>query len=344
MQPKGTTMASDVDMKAITSGLETATRVMHDASKFGLEIAGDFDRIYLVGCGAPNRVMLGLEYWIEHFSPSLEVRRYFPAEFVALNPARLNTRTLVLLGSKSGTTPETVAAADFLKDRPCTTVGVTQTQEKPLAKAVDHPFLMGQTNQAHTGMFMIMQALVGGLIAAKDNWPLHGKLMQSLAALPQAMAEEQARNDARAAEEARIYNQDRILYHVASGPMFNTAYVFAVCLLMEMQWMHSYPVEAAEFFHGPFEIVDQDIPLVLMLGEDPSRPLMERVVRFCKKYTERLVIYDSKDFEMKGVDSEIRPIVAPFIMESVLMRIAEHLAVWHNQPLSTRRYMWKTEY
>jgi len=337
-------MATDVDTNAIISGLTMSAQVMHEASAFGLKAAGDFDRIYLVGCGAPNRVMLGLEYWIEHFSPSLEVRRYFPAEFVTLNPARLDARTLVLLGSKSGTTPETVAAADFLKDQPCTTVGVTQTQDKPLAKAVEHPFLMGETSEAHSGMFMIMQALVGGLMAGKDKWPLHDILMQSLTALPQAMAETHMRNDARATEEARIYNEDRTIYHVASGPMFSTAYVFGVCVLMEMQWMHSYPIEAAEFFHGPFEIVDQNIPLVLMLGEDPSRPLMERVVRFCKKYTERLMIYDSKDFEMKGIAPEIRPIVAPLILDSALARIAEHLAVWHNHPLSTRRYMWKTEY
>src|SRR4030095_6047527 len=122
----------------------------------------------------------------------------------------------------------------------------------------------------------------------------------ALAPRTQPGAKTAAANDRRAAEEARLYKDDRILYHVASGPMFTTAYVFGVCILMEMQWMHSMPLEAAEFFHGPFEIVDQTTPLVLLLGEDPSRPLMERVDRFCKKYTERLVTYDSRDFAMPG--------------------------------------------
>lgn len=337
-------MATDVDKKAIVDGLAVAAKVMVKAAELGEKLADKIDRIYLVGCGAPNRIMLGLEYWIQHYSPSIEVRRYFPAEFMAQSPAKLDKRTVVLLGSKSGTTPETVAAAQFLKDKPCITVGVTQTEDLPLAKAVQHPFLMSETNESHTGMFMIMQAFVGGLLAGKDKWPLQAKLMKSLANLPQAMADTQQGNDKRAAEEARLYKDDRILYEVASGPMFNTAYVFGVCILMEMQWMHSYPIEAAEFFHGPFEIVDQNTPMVLMLGEDPSRPLMERVVRFCKKYTERLVIYDSKDFEMKGIDPAVRAIVAPYIMEAALLRIAQRLAVWHNQPLSTRRYMWKTEY
>ncbi|MCC7482870.1 MAG: SIS domain-containing protein [Hyphomicrobiales bacterium] len=337
-------MATDVDKKAIVGALAESSRVMKDAAKLGQSFAGKIDKVYLVGCGAPNRIMLGLEYWLQHYSPTLEVRRYFPAEFVTQNPARFDDRTLVLLGSKSGTTPETVQAAEFVKGRPCVTVAVTQTADLPLAKAVQNPLLMGVTEQSHTGMFMIMQAFIGGLMAGKDKWPLFDKLMKSLEALPEAMADTQISVEKRAAEEARLLKDDRILYHVASGPMFNTAYVIGVCVLMEMQWMHSVPLEAAEFFHGPFEIVDQNTPLVLMLGEDPSRPLMDRVVRFCKKYTERLFIYDSRDFEMKGIDPAIRPIMAPYIIEAALYRIAVRLAVWHNQPLSTRRYMWKTEY
>ncbi len=256
----------------------------------------------------------------------------------------MDGRTLVLLGSKSGTTQETVAAAEFLRDQPAITVGVTQTEDKPLAHAAHHALLMGETTQAHSGMFMIMQALMGGLWAERDDWKFEEQLLSSLEALPSVLANTQVNNDDRAAEDARIYKDDRIIYHVASGPMFSTAYVFGVCVLMEMQWMHSYPIEAAEFFHGPFEIVDKDTPLVLLLGEDPSRPLMERVERFCKKYTERLIVYDSRDFEMPGIAEDMRAIVAPYVLQAALQRMAERLAVWHAQPLSTRRYMWKTEY
>ena len=102
--------------------------------------------------------------------------------------------------------------------------------------------------------------------------------------------------------------------------------------------------EAAEFFHGPFEVLDQNTPVFLFKGEDASRPIVERVERFCKKYTERLVVYDSKDYEMKGIDPEVRAIVAPMILSSAVDRFPQHLSVWHNHPLSTRRYMWKFEY
>ncbi len=337
-------MATDVNKQAILKGYADVVAGLDAAAQLGRKLSNGIDRIYFVACGGPNRLMLTLQYWIEHYSTSLEVRRYFPAEFMTQNPARFDERTLIVLGSKSGTTPETLEAANFIKDRGCPTVAITSAADLPLAKAVQHVLLTGPADGATAAQFMLLQAFVGGLLAEKDNWPLFEKLMSSLRHMPQVMADTAEFADRRAAEDARLLKDDRILYHLAAGPVFSTAYVIGVCVLMEMQWMHSVALEAAEFFHGPFEIVDQNTPLILMKGEDPSRPLMDRVERFCKKYTERVFIYDSKDYEMKGIDPEIRPIVAPYVLQAALRRICERLAVWHNHPLSTRRYMWKTEY
>ena len=342
-------MAPDVDTIAVDTGaivgaLETATAGLPDAMAFGRSLGPQIDRVHFVACGSSNRAMLGLQYWIERLSPSIEVRRYFPAEYMAQDPRRLDQRTLVLLASKSGTTPETVAAAEFLRARPCRTVAFTQGADSPLARAAQTRFLTGPSSESFVAIFMLMQSLVGGLLAAKDGWEEADALLASLAALPGAIAASASESDARAAAEAERLRNDRIIYHVASGPGFTTAYVFGVCVLMEMLWLHSYPIEAAEFFHGPFEIVDNATPLILLLGEDPSRPLMERVVRFCRRYSNRLVVYDSRDFAMPGIAPAIRPIVAPYVQQAALKRIAAHLSVWHSQPLTTRRYMWKTEY
>jgi fructoselysine 6-phosphate deglycase len=341
---KSIRMAEDVDRTGIVQGLQQAVATLPDGFALGRSLARGIDRIYLVAHGSANRAMLGLAYWIEHFSPTLEVRRYFPSEFVAQQPAKLDTRTLVLLASKSGTTPETVASAEFLRDKPCQTIAFTLTGDRKLACLAQAALLTGETPESFVALYMLMQAVIGGVLDGRGEWKLSDKLLASLARLPEAIADAAASNDARATADARIYRDDRILYQVASGPGFTTAYVFGVCILMEMLWLHSYPIEAAEFFHGPFEVVDRNTPLILILGEDPSRPLMERVVRFCKKYTERLMIYDSRDFAMPGIDAAIRPIVAPYLLQAALKRFAARLSVWHGQPLTTRRYMWKTEY
>ena len=337
-------MSITFDRMGIEASFTRTRGELPSALALGEALAGEIDRIYFVACGSANRAMLGLAYWIERTSPRLEVRRYFPAEFMALNPARLDGRTLVVLASKSGTTPETVAAAHFLKDRPCRVVAFSQFGDRPLAQAVERTFLVGDTPESFTAMFMLMQAMVGGILKAGDGWALADKLMTSLDALPGAVCDAALQNEDRAARDALTYREDRHFYHVAAGPCFTTAYVFGVCILMEMLWLHSYPIEAAEFFHGPFEIVDKSTPLILLTGEDPSRPLMERVSRFCDTYAGRVMPYDSRDYAMPGIAPEIRPIVAPYILQAALKRLSVHLSVLHDQPLSTRRYMWKVPY
>ncbi|ADV65742.1 SIS domain-containing protein [Deinococcus maricopensis] len=335
--------AAPVNHDRIIEGLHGALQAKTLAAQLGQELAQQVDRIYFIGCGAPNRVMLTLEYWMDHAHTSFQVKRYFPAEFMTLEP-HLDERTLVILGSKSGTTQETVEAARYLQNKPCLTVAVTSTEHAPLAQAAQRTLLMGDTEQAHTGMFIVLQALVGGLMHARDGWPHLQNLLTSLDALPEVLVESAQLNDERGRQDADTYQHDKVLYHIASGPVFATAYVFGVCMLMEMQWMHSIPIEAAEWFHGPFEILDATTPVMLLLGEDPSRPLMERAVTFCRKYTDRLMIYDARDYPMTGIHPDIRPIVAPFVLQAALNRFAEHLSERHNHHLDTRRYMWVTEY
>lgn len=337
-------MASVITRDQTIDTLNSAVSKLPEAFAFGESLADTIDRVYFVAHGSGNRAMMGIGYWIEHYSPSIEVRRYFPSEFMTQDPPRLDERTLVLLSSKSGTTPETVAAAEWLKDKPCKAVAFTMNEESPLARAAPKAFVTGDTSESLIGLFMLMQSVIGGLMKARDGWSLGDELLSSLAALPAVIAETAIANDARGLELAKTYRQDERIYHVASGPCFMNAYVFGVCVLMEMLWLHSYPIEAAEFFHGPFEIVDEHTPFFLIVGEDPSRPLMERVLRFCEKNARRVEIFDSRDYPMPGIAPIIRPIVAPYVIQSALKRVSEHLSDLRGQPLSTRRYMWKSEY
>ncbi|MFZ5822284.1 MAG: SIS domain-containing protein [Chloroflexota bacterium] len=338
-------MAIEIDRKAFVQGLDKAISEKDRAFSLGVELARQgIKRVFLVGCGAPNREMGAIKYWLDRDSKILETYLYFPAEFINQSPAKLGADSLVVLASHSGTTPEVVQAAEFLKDFPCKVAAVTQFEDSPLAKAVKNTFVYGKSDQGYYAKFIILMGLIAGVMKEVEGWKIADTIASSLNALPSALVDTAEANDKRAIEEARLYKDDDFMMIMGSGPNYSTAYVFGACVLMEMQWMHTFTGEAAEFFHGPFEVVDQNTPVVVFLGEDPSRPVSERVIRFCKKFTERLMVYDSKDFEMKGIAPEVRPIFAPFILEAAVGRVSEHLAVWHNHPLSTRRYMWKFEY
>ncbi len=337
-------MPTPFDAEGFERSLDGAVLEVERAADFGRKIAPGIDRIYFIAPGAPNRIMQGLRYWIETFSATLEVRCYYPAEFMAMNPPRLDERTLVVLASKSGRTMESVAVAQFLQSKPCQSVVVTQAADRPIAQYVETQFLIGETSEPFYGVFMILQALIGGILAGRDNWSLLAPLVSSLKALPLVLARTVDAQDARAAAVAEIYKNDRVLYLLGAGPVFTLTYYVGVCILQESQWMHCLPVEAAELFHGPFEAIDEKIPVLLMLGEDASRPLMERATAFCQRYTPRTIIYDSRELDMPGVEDAVRPVLAPYVLGIAVERIAAHLADLHGQPLTTTRYMGKVPY
>lgn len=338
-------MATDFNRKEFLAGLVQAVKVKDEAFSAGEELAkSGIKNIFLVGCGAPNREMGAIKYFLDRDAKKLETYLYFPAEFVNQPPAKLGAESLVVLASHSGTTPEMIQAAEFVKKYNCKTVGVTQLAESPLAKNVQRVFLYGKSDSGYSAKFIILLAFLAGVMKGIEGWALADKVKNSLSALPDVLADAVEQSESRASEEARLYKDDDFMMIMGSGPNYATAYTFGICVLMEMQWMHTHVGEAAEFFHGPFEVLDQNTPVFLFKGEDGSRPLVDRVERFCKKYTERLVIYDSKDYAMKGIDPEVRAIVAPMVLSSAVDRFSQHLAVWHNHPLSTRRYMWKSEY
>lgn len=338
-------MAQDFNRKEFLDSLTQSLKVKDEAGKLGTELAKNgIKNVFLVGCGAPNREMGAIKYFLDRDAEKLETHLYFPAEFINLAPVKLGPDSLIVLATHSGTTPEMIQAAEFVKQYNCMTVGITQFADSPLAKNVQQPLIYGKSKQGYSSKFIIILALMASIMKEMEGWKLADKIMKSLEALPDALADTVESSDQRGSEEARLFKDDDFMMIMGSGPNYSTAYSFGICVLMEMQWMHTYVGEAAEFFHGPFEVLDQNTPVFLFKGEDASRPIVERVERFCKKYSERLVIYDSKDYEMKGIDPEVRAIVSPMILSSAADRFAEHLSIWRNHPLSTRRYMWKSEY
>lgn len=329
-----------------TDEFSGALQILVDAENEGKKAAQNgFDQLIFVGCGAPCQMMKAVNYWVDRFCSTISARTYHAGEFVHLDPAALNERTVVLLGSHSGTTREVVGAAEFLKGKPCKMFAFTRKADSPLASAVGRVFAYGETKQGYFSSLMLTLAYTSGFLsAAEKRWPDHREVMSSLRHLPGALADAKFKAAEKGSTAAKKLKGEGFVYFIGSGPMFTTAYIFAACFLMEMQWMHAFPLSAAEFFHGPFEVFDKETPVVLMLGEDPSRPEAERVLAFCRKYLSEPIIYDARDYEMPGISNEVRAMLAPFILDSAMTNLVEQLADLNDHPLTIRRYMGKVDY
>ena len=67
--------------------------------------------VFLVGCGGSLSAMYGAQYFIESSLGSLATSLLTSSEFTCRRPPRLSHDSLVVLGSRSGETPETIEAA-----------------------------------------------------------------------------------------------------------------------------------------------------------------------------------------------------------------------------------------
>ncbi len=302
-------------------------------------------KIFFVACGAPHHLFLSLEYWAAKVATQLTFHRYFPAELIQHDPALLDADSLVIFGSHSGTTQETVAAANFIQQTSAQSLAFTQSASSPLGTAVDHTIAYGDTEQGYFSAFILAFAFLSAFLSSREPaWTLHRPLMDSLHSLPHALAEAKEMKQAEAMIQAQQLSETQQLYVLGSGPMYCTAYVFANCFLMEMQWMHAHALQAAEFFHGPFEVVEPSTPLLLLIGEDPSRTIAERVHQFTRQYSQHTIVYDAQEFPMTGIAPEIRPMVAPMIVDAAMTNLVEALAVLRGHPMTKRRYMGKVRY
>ncbi|WP_026568231.1 SIS domain-containing protein [Bacillus sp. UNC41MFS5] len=304
------------------------------------------NHVYFVACGGSSAIMYPNKYIMDREAINLTSDVYSSNEFIHRNPRKLGENSLVVLCSMSGTTPETVKAATFAREKGALTVGFTNEPTSPLAQESEFvvKYEWGTDSIAFNTNLGLLYQLTAGVLNVVEGNDKFDKMINSLNNL-QAVFEKAAQQYTSQAQQfGQQYKDEKVIYTMASGANYGIAYSYAICILMEMQWIHSNAVHSGEYFHGPFEIIDKDVPFIILLGLDETRPLDERALDFSKKYGEKLVVLDAKDLDLTGIDEELKGYIAPLVLNHVLRRYAEQLAEARNHPLSKRRYMWQVEY
>ena len=117
-----------------------------------------------------------------------------------------------------------------------------------------------------------------------------------------------------------------------------------MCIMEEMQWMPTRPISAANFFHGTLEVIERDVPVMLIKGEDKTRALMDRVEKFVNTISACVTVFDTKEYELKGISEEFRWLLSPLVARSSFQRVSVHLEHNRRHPLGIRRYYRRLEY
>lgn len=302
--------------------------------------------IFFVACGGSYAHMLSNEYAVEREAKLIVGNALNSAEFKARAPRRLGKNSVVIACSHSGTTPETVEAVKIARDAGALTISLTHVLGSPLDRAseftvsyVHAPLTMSPIHSA-----AVLARLTFGVLKIREGNTKADAFDKSLPALPALVDDVISKRCAKISDFAEAHKRANIIYTMASGANYGIAYSYAICIFQEMQWIHSAAIHAGEYFHGPFEVTDFDVPFVQLMGLGPSRPMDERALAFAAKHSKRMTVLDAKELGVASFPETISEYIAPLIFSPVLRAYADKLAEAKGHPLTVRRYMWKMEY
>lgn len=303
--------------------------------------------------GYNNIVVIGIGGTWAEWHPVVHVMRHYTdlpiylenaAELCIREDKRFLTKdSLVITASASGNTKEIMEAVKMCKDMGIEVAGFTKDMETPLAKELDYIVANPCGDCEHSYMMFFMLGL--RLLYNRGEFPAYERFADQMANLHDNLLRIREEFEPKAAEIARAYAKEPYNIFVGSGALWGETYLFSMCILEEMQWVRTKSVTSADFFHGTLELVEKDVPVFLFKGEDEYRPLDNRVERFCEKITDKLVVIDTKDYDLKGIDDEFRVICSPMILTSLVTeRLAAHYELNTGHSLEFRRYYRQFEY
>lgn len=304
--------------------------------------------------GANNLFFLGtggVAYLMEPAVQLLRRRSLFPvfhdypAEVLACGNINLTQRSIVVIPSLSGTTRESVALLARLNEIGARVITLVGHADTPLGQGGNPALVNFAADDTSSESFYIQALLVAlSVMKAGDEIADYDAILAEMQALPQTLVATKRAFEPHADGFARIIAGANYHMFTAAGNMWPAANYYATCILEEMQWIRTRPVHAADFFHGPLELIDKDVSLILLRGEDEAGALADRVASFAPRYTDRFTVLDTADYVPENTSARLRALLSPAFMATILERLSAHLEVMRDHPLVTRRYYKRVAY
>ncbi len=310
-------------------------------------IADDpISEVFYVGCGASLADLYPARFLLATEASRLRTDACTANEFVHVTPKALGNRSIVILCSHSGGTAEVVGAAETARAAGALIVTLTNNEAVRIAEYTDHTILYewGDDSRVEDNPMAIALALSAGILQHTEGYAHYDELRNGIRQIDDIVAAARAKNHERAEAFARDHGNETLFYVLSSGASYAHAYAFAICSLMEMQWLNASAIHSGEFFHGPFEITDNRSNFIVLVNEGRTRPLDERVIRFLEEYARHYEVVDARELGIGALPDSVVEYFNPILFYSVLSDYREALAQVRSHPLETRRYMGKVNY
>ncbi len=297
----------------------------------------DGRRIILSGMGASLFACLPLSIWLGRhgiLAPVIET-----SDLLHYEPELCRDGTLVLV-SRSGRTIETTRLLKTLNRHDCHVIGVTAVADSPLAEQADTVIEIRTTPdtmvsiQSYPGTVLALLALGAATMGElDDSW-------QSQAAALIDPWKRSIEGQLKASEQWRDFLEDpRAIYLTGRGPSLATALQGAL-LFNEVAKVAAAGVSAANFRHGPVEIVNSDFRVIVFGSQAATRQLDVGLARDIERFGGQVRVIGPAEWLADKLPTDVLwPIpdvpepFRPVIDVSPVQIAAYRTALWRNVEL-----------
>jgi len=313
--------------------------------KAKMDEKGGLKHVYFVACGGSKAAIFPGLYLLQSEAKTFSATTYTSNEFVHATPKELDERCIAVICSLKAT-PETVEAVKVANASGAVTIAMTGNMQTGMAKVGQYVVTYSNgDDQIYSDSNGSNSLRIGfELLHQFENWDKYEKAMEAYSHIDEIIAEGKENCLETARAWADKVKDEPIFYVLASGPNWGVAYSMCSCHFMEMQWKHAICMHSGEYFHGPFETTDKNLPMILLMSEGRTRALDERALKFLNTYAENFIIIDFKELNKGGIDAEVAEFFNPVVMIPIERYYVAQMAEIRNHSLDERRYMWKVEY
>jgi glucosamine--fructose-6-phosphate aminotransferase (isomerizing) len=285
-------------------------------------IQGAYERVVMTGMGSSLHGLHPLHLrLVDAGVPAVMIDS---SELLHYQRRLLEKGTLLVVVSQSGRSAEIVRLLDVAGDR-VETLGVTNTPDSPLAARASAVLLTHAGEEAtvacktHLAAQMAL-AWLGTLLTGGDPEETRRTLAAAIPAVRSYVEDWRAH----VGDLADLLEGVRALYFVGRGPSLGTVYS-AGLIAKEATHRPSEGLGSAAFRHGPMELLDDGIFVLVFAGEDRTRALNEALVDDARAAGARafLVAEDTEHpaLRLPEVPSLARPLVEILPVEMLTLAI-----------------------
>ncbi|XP_032595864.1 glutamine--fructose-6-phosphate aminotransferase [isomerizing] 2 isoform X5 [Drosophila grimshawi] len=230
-------------------------------------------RLMLIGCGTSYHSAVATRQLLEELT-ELPVMVELASDFLDRNTPIFRDDVCFFI-SQSGETADTLMALRYCKQRGALIVGITNTVGSSICRE-SHcgvhinagPEIGVASTKAYTSQFISL--VMFALVMSEDRLSLQQRRLEILQALSKLADQirEVLKLDSKVQELAKDLYQHKSLLIMGRG------YNFATCLegalkVKELTYMHSEGIMAGELKHGPLALVDDSMPVLMIVLRDP---------------------------------------------------------------------------